>query len=112
VRATSNGTSDRGVFAGGLLGTPQTYYNIIDYITISTTGDAQDFGDLSSGRTNLAATSNGTGDKGFFAGGYELWPVTQVNIIDSITISSTGNASDFGDLTVKRHQLAATSDGV
>ena len=33
------------VFVGRL--NPSTYYNVIQYVTISTTGNAQDFGDLS-----------------------------------------------------------------
>ena len=36
----------RGVFAGGYTNSPSSFTNIIDYITISTTGNAIDFGDL------------------------------------------------------------------
>ena len=36
--------SARATFSGGQ--TPSSNYNIIDYITISTTGNATDFGDL------------------------------------------------------------------
>lgn len=32
-----------------------------------------------------------------------------VNVIDYITTATTGNATDFGDLTVSRGRLAATS---
>ena len=49
----------RGVFGGGYA-TP-TIVNTIDYITIATTGDATDFGDLTVGRGYLAACSNGHG---------------------------------------------------
>jgi len=41
--------------------------NTIDYITIATTGDATDFGDLTMRRYYLAACSNGT--KGLWGGG-------------------------------------------
>lgn len=44
-------------------------------------------------------------DRGIFGGGIDL-----NNVIDYITISTTGNATDFGDLTVARYQLAATSN--
>ena len=32
------------------------------------------------------------------------------NVIEYVTIASTGNAQDFGDLTVGRFALAACSD--
>jgi len=49
-------TSNRGVFAGGY--DPSDRTNSIDYITISSTGDASDFGDLTGGRYVFAGTSN------------------------------------------------------
>ena len=102
LAATSNGTSDRGVFGGG--GSPD---NTIDYITISTPGDATDFDDLTVARDYLSATSNATNDRGVFGGGYSS---AADNTIDYITISTPGNATDFGDLTVARYDLAATSN--
>ena len=63
----------------------------IQYITIASTGDATDFGDIVTGRENLGALSNGS--RGVFGGGeYNL-------TIEYITIASTGNTTDFGDLT-------------
>ncbi len=107
--ATSNGTNNRGVFGGGAL--PSQYYlNVIDYITISSTGNASDFGDLSSRITNLCGTSNGINNRGIFAGGYITTPA-YINVISYITISSTGNASDFGDLTQTVAAVSATSNG-
>ncbi|KKL22001.1 hypothetical protein LCGC14_2439830, partial [marine sediment metagenome] len=48
------------------------------------------------------------GDRGVFGGGtYSGFR----NIIDYITISTPSNATNFGDLTVARDVLAATSDG-
>ena len=49
---------NRGVFGGG--STP-TIVNTIDFITISSTGDAADFGDLFQARNSFAACSNGHG---------------------------------------------------
>ena len=91
----------RGVFGGGI--TP-TIVNTIDYITISSTGNALDFGDLFQTRSQSASCSSST--RGLFGGGYT--PST-VNTIDFITISSTGNASDFGDLSVARRVIAGCS---
>ena len=93
----------RGVWGGGA--DSGTYdYNIIDYVTIATTSNATDFGDLTVGRYRSAACSNGT--RGVFGGGY-----SSTNTIDYVTIATPSDATDFGDLTVKRSNLSACSDG-
>ena len=84
----------RGLFAGGNLGAPgYGSPNTIDYITYSSTGNAQDFGDLSEphdyGRNNISS-----GTRGVMAGG---WPADN-DTIDFVTIASLGNAVDFGNL--------------
>ena len=86
---------DRGVFGGKM--------NIMDYITISSTGNATDFGDLTDGREILSACSNSS--RGVFGGGDGA-----AYTIDYITFATTGNAQDFGDLTVDRYNLSACSD--
>ena len=93
LRSVSSTT--RGVFAGGQ---NPTAVNTMDYITVSSTGDAQDFGDLLQGRGGRPSScSNST--RGIIMGGYGPAPSsTDVNSIDYITISSTGNAQDFGDM--------------
>ena len=45
--------------------------------------------------------------RGLFGGGYGN---DNSNVIDYVTIATTGNATDFGDLTVGRHRLAACSE--
>jgi hypothetical protein len=89
----------RGLFGGGVT------VNTIDFITISSTGDAIDFGDLTQARYDLAACSSST--RGVFGGGS---PSPGVNTIDFITISSTGDATDFGDLTQARFAPSACSN--
>ncbi len=107
--ATSNGI--RGVFSGNNNGAAQA--DIIDFITIASKGDAQDFGNLSrassaSGSNNsMAATSNSI--RGLFAGGYLNAP-SIVNNIDFITIATTGNSADFGDLLTARRTFDGCSD--
>ena len=73
--------------------------NTIDFITIATEGNATDFGDLTDQRRNVTGNSNGV--RGTFSSGTTGGSGTgnNLNIIDFITIASTGNASDFGDLT-------------
>ena len=97
----SNGV--RGIFAGG---TTPTNTNSIQYVTIASTGNSQDFGDLTQIREHISGTSNSI--RGIFAGG--VTPTYQ-NTIDYVTISSTGNAQDFGDVSrVNLAYTGATSD--
>jgi len=93
----------RGVFGGGTSPT-----NIIDHITISTTGNAIDFGDLINPTQVPESCSSST--RGIFAGG-NITPLTPsiINVIQHITISSTGDAVDFGDLSVGKYVLSACS---
>ena len=101
--------SVRGISAGGQL-TPNYYANI-DYITISTTGNGQDFGDLNQGRSQFACCfSNST--RGVIGGGIiSPAPSTPIGWSEFITIASLGDAQDFGDLsrTNNRHAASACS---
>ena len=99
---TVTGASGRGVFGGGY--TP-TYVSTIDFINISSTGNAVNFGNLSVDRQQLSACSSST--RGVFGGGET--PSANVNTIDYITITSEGNGIDFGDLTQVKRALAACS---
>ena len=92
----------RGILAGGYLNNPNTFYNTIEYITISSTGNSADFGDLVTGVYNPASLSSAT--RGIVAGGANLSPTpfAESNEITYITIASTGNSVDFGNLTVVR----------
>jgi hypothetical protein len=106
--ALSNGT--RGIFAGGYNG-PSTRYDIIDYITIQSTGvAAQDFGDLTVSRQNPGSICSST--RGILSGGRSS--PTYYNTIDYVTMSTLGNAADFGDLTATRGliTLGVTSNSV
>jgi hypothetical protein len=97
VRGCSNGT--RGIFAGGTTGgAPQGgtgAVNIIDYITVSSTGDSTDFGDLTVTRERPGTMANAT--RAVMCGGYAGGIIH--NVMDYVTIASTGNAADFGDLS-------------
>ena len=79
---------------------------MIDYITIASTGNATDFGDLTAGRSGVGAVSSTT--RGVWGGGYIS---SGSNTIDYVTIASTGNASDFGDRTNSAYQLTGCSNG-
>ena len=90
--ACSNATNDRAVKAGGVK-QPWAYVNSIQYITVSTTGDATDLSDMSVSNFGCSGTSNGTNDRGIIATG------STRTSLDYFTISSTSNAADFGDVT-------------
>ncbi len=78
--------------------------NIIEYLTIASTGNASDFGDLTAVRGYMGGVTNGS--RGVFAG-----DAAGSNIIDYVNITSTGNASDFGDLTLDRSGKSSVSNG-
>jgi hypothetical protein len=100
-------SSTRGIFAGGSSG--PSYINVIQYVTISTTGNTSDFGDLTQQKAFTSSCSNST--RGIFGGGIQqIGPaIVKINVIDSITIASTGNSYDFGDLTAGKAFPAACS---
>ena len=105
--AGSCSSSTRGITFGG--GTGPSQVNEINYITIGTLGNSVDFGDLSSGRYYAQGLSSST--RGVTAGAYQESPgSSSSNIIEFITIASTGDATDFGDL-VTAAQLAGSSGG-
>ena len=100
-------SNTRAVFAGGK-NTPANSYDVIQYVTIASTGDAVDFGDRTVGSANNSGgCSNQT--RGLFNGGNTYNPFAPVNVIDYITIASTGDAVDFGDLHEVATQQAAIS---
>jgi len=88
-------STTRGIRGGGGGANPFARVNTIDYITMATLGNAQDFGDLSYSANGVMGCSSLT--RGIFAGGKDTSPAN-VNTIDYITIASTGNAQDFGDM--------------
>ena len=99
-------SSTRGVFAGG--GASDNEYNTIDFVIIASTGDASDFGDLTYTTThNAAGGSNST--RMIIAGGADTPSYNMVNNIDFLTIATTGNAQDFGDLTDQTNASGAMS---
>lgn len=96
----------RGVICGGGTGAwSGTASNIIDYITIASTGNSTDFGDLNGVKKGIGTASSQT--RGIVAGGHT--GSASVNVIDYITIDTTSNATDFGDLTITMSYLAGTS---
>tara|TARA_Y200000002_G_scaffold375570_1_gene378111 strand:+ start:608 stop:1717 length:1110 start_codon:yes stop_codon:yes gene_type:complete len=82
--------------------------NQIDFITISTFGNGQDFGDLTRSSTGAGASASRT--RGLFTNRYAS--PSYYNEIDFVTIASTGNAADFGDSTVTNGYNRALSSQI
>ena len=104
IGATSSST--RGVFGGGYQSSPlpNATVNIIDYIEISTLGNALDFGDLFTGRYSAGAVSNGI--KAVWGGGAGPGTPSDKSDLQSVTIAAKGNAIRFGDLSFNRINAA------
>ncbi len=112
---TSGGMSDgvRALFAGGYK--PNWYYNkAIQYVQIASHGNSMYFGDLTSGRTQATACSTHIrgvilpGDSGQDS---SPWAATAYkNVLEYITISTQGNAADFGDDIENLSRRGALSD--
>ena len=101
----------RGVFAGGYSysdGSAPTGVNIIQFVTIQTLGNTQDFGDLSVLFKAPSASSNAT--RGIINAGYEHPANAHTNRVDFITIATAGDATDFGDLTYTTYYSDCISD--
>ena len=96
--------SARGLFGGGAQPF-STKLNLIEFITISTTGNAQDFGDLTVARGSIFGCSSNV--RGVFAGGVSP---SQDNTIDFVNIETTGDAKDFGDLSVVAYNGSGASN--
>ena len=99
---SGRGTGTRGLLATGFTGSRS---DAIEYITFSTLGDGVDFGNLTVDRSGVRAAASNI--RALFMGG--MGPnasAADTNIIDFVSIPSTGNATDFGDL------LHAQRDGV
>ena len=101
-RQPSTPIGTRGLISGG---DPNT--NAIEFITIATTGNGQDFGDLQEAKNFAGSCASHT--RGLIGGGATP---TKVNTIDFVNIAVLGNGQNFGDLTVSRNELGSMSNSV
>ena len=96
----STSSSIRGIFYGGI-DTGINSSKLIEYVEIASLGNSSEFGEREPGKDNLSGgMSNGV--RGVFLGGHTgrgSSPNDGSNTIDYITISTLGNAKDFGDAT-------------
>ena len=98
------GGRGRGVIGSGSLIPAGTAVNTLNLITIATTGDATDFGDLSHGGAYRGGLASST--RGIFAN------ASNDNTYDYVTISSQGGANDFGEAPDTARNGATFNDSV
>jgi len=98
------GSNTRAVFMCG--GTP-TRLKEVDYVTFSSTGNAQDFGDMTEERAPGGSGAHSNQTRAIVDGGSTSSGSGVSNVIDYITIASTGDGVDFGDLLTELSGHAA-----
>ena len=101
------GGRGRGITGGGFV-SPASQ-NVMDFITFASTGDAQDFGDLTVILRNIATCASST--RGIFASGQSP---SNSDVIMYTTISSSGGCNDFGNLSsvMTNSNEGCTSDNI
>jgi len=104
---SNTGLGHRAIYAGGGIfpaygGADAGYKNTMSYLTISTLGNSEDFGDLTYKAQNTHAAASRT--RCLFSGGYTG---ARVNTINFVNFQTTGNAADFGDMTINREGHAS-----
>ena len=82
----------RGLYCGGWDGTNRL--KSIEFIEVSTLGDAQNFGDLTVAREGCGRGTISSAIRGLSMAG---WDGSGTNEIDYLTIASGGNSIDFGN---------------
>jgi|TARA_Y100000033_G_scaffold42030_1_gene42845 hypothetical protein len=98
----------RGLFAGN--GNGSSITNEIQYITIDTTGNATNFGTLTTTwRDFYGFQKVSDATRTVFGGGLSTGGSN--NTIDYVTTGTTGNATDFGDMTTGVRGCTGTSNG-
>jgi hypothetical protein len=82
---------------------------VIDYVTIASAGNSVDFGDLYTARGYGAGASNST--RGINCAGQTGSGAGVATVITGyLTIASTGNSADFGDMVGERRLNASAAN--
>ena len=95
---SAGGSSSRGIWAGGTV-SGLGAVDVMDYVTIASTGNTTDFGNLVEGKSGCSSLSN---DTRYITGGGSQTPADRIQYV---TIATTGNATNFGDLTKNKAEF-------
>ena len=99
--SNENALGARAIAGGGFLN-----IRTIEFVTVSTFGDSQDFGDLTAAGAIHGRQAPCTETRMLFSGGYIN------NAIEFITVATTGNSTDFGDMTIRRYAQGGVNDTI
>jgi len=114
LSAAGGGNSIRGIFCGGYVPTAPSgkkYRQDIDYVTIASEGNAIEFGDSLPSQATGISQRSGSGSnqtRAVWAGGIDN--VSVLNVMEFVTIATTGNSQDFGDLPEAQRAAGSLSD--
>ena len=107
---SNTGLGTRLLLAGGRISAP-AFTDTIEFVTISTLGNAQDFGNLTQSHGNGSSQGGcASRTRGIWLSGQLGTSPNYSNIIQFVTFSSTGNASDFGDINSARAAVGNLSN--
>ena len=95
----------RGIIFSGF-SSPSAARNVIEFLTLTTFGNSQDFGDMLTSGTSSGSTATGNNVKGVV----KTTSANNGNVLEQVTIATTGNATDFGDLNTGRRSYGALCD--
>ena len=102
------GSNIRGLFCGGINPSIAPHDDLIDFITIASTGNGSDFGNLT-GRTGQA----GRGNANSTTRAIIALADNNVNTLDFVTIATRGDAEEFGSLrSYKNGEPCLTSNSI
>ena len=106
-QGSSSSSPTRAVFLAGSASAGGT----IEAVTISSTGSAATFGKFIDSKQNASGAGNSV--RGVFAGAYKSGD-TKISLIEYANMSSLGNTTEFGDLSVNRacHRACSTNTRV
>ena len=109
--ACGSNDSTRGLIAGGNTPGDGGARKEIEFITMATTGDSSDFGELTVGRFDFGQGGMANGTRAVWAGGYNSTsPAPIFSTIDYVNVQSKGDATHFGELSAIRSRLGTTSN--
>ena len=102
----SSASRTRAIRAGGNIGPAHT--DTIDYFTMAQQANAVDFGNLTAAFLGFGASPTGSETRGIFNFEYDN-SRSNNDTIEYVTIASTGNSADFGNLSTARHTQQGSS---
>ena len=95
----------RGIIFSGLA-SPSATRNVIEFLTLTTFGNSENFGDQLTSSTSSGVTSSGNQIKAVV----KTSSANNGNVIEQVTIATTGNSTDFGDLATGRRTYGSLCD--